>query len=808
MIRFAFAAVMLLGCSSDSPSPEPPLETQLGTFGLRLEPDPAQIEFTAPDGSVLLRGLPGGVAGEAADTGIAFRTGNATFQFEFGSFRIEEFDVEPWTGVDRLSALEETADGVGFTLRGGNERLGNGTVAPIDDRGIAITIQAEDPLHDRASFAFECEPDEHFLGFGGQSFDVDHRGQRIPIWVQEDGITKVDNNDYLGPWMLIGRRHSTHTPMPIFVSSRGYAVILDTPYRSIFDMCSEDEGAIRIEAWEGELKLRVFWAGDLPGAVELLTGDVGRPELPPTFAFAPWLDAIFGPDNVRRVATALRTEGIPTSIIWTEDFRGGGDTGTGYGLEEDWRIDRDLYPDFEALADELHGLGFKFLTYNNTFLVTDVDVYDEAVSGGHVITKQDGSPFLFFGPTFEETTLVDLSSPTAVEWMKDIYREQTTAGADGWMADFAEWLPHDAVLASGEDALAAHNLYPVEYARANRELMDALEAEDGVERLFFMRAAYLGSQPLVSVVWAGDQQTDFTLGDGYPSVIPMGIGLGVTGFPYFGHDIAGYMSELTVASTKELFFRWTTFGALSPIMRTHHGREARMNWNWESDADTTAHFRRWTRLHQQLFVYLLALGRDAAERGHPMMRPLAFHYPDFEAGWTATDQYMLGSRIIVAPIIEEGATSRTVALPDEMFYPLLGGTAVSGTIEAAAGPEEIPAFVPAGSMLVLLPDGVDTVVDTTDPTLTTLESVGDDREIWLYRDGADEFMEHNETLSYRWEAGTLSAVPTTGMWNGTPVSPVDGVFEVTGTGTLTFDDGGSLTVTGGTGTRSLRVVIR
>ena len=86
------------------------------------------------------------------------------------------------------------------------------------------------------------------------------------------------------------------------------------------------------------------------------------------------------------------------------------------------------------------------------------------------------------------------------------------------------------------------------------------------------------------MIWAGDQQTDFSEGDGLPSVIPMGLNLGLAGFPYFGSDIAGYMSQGTTPTTEELFYRWTTFGALTPVMRTHHGRSARENYQWEHDA--------------------------------------------------------------------------------------------------------------------------------------------------------------------------------------------------------------------------------
>jgi alpha-glucosidase (family GH31 glycosyl hydrolase) len=313
---------------------------------------------------------------------------------------------------------------------------------------------------------------------------------------------------------------------------------------------------------------------------------------------------------------------------------------------------------------------------------------------------------------------------------------------------------------------------------------------------------------LVSVVWAGDQQTDFSLGDGIKSIVPMGIGLGVTGFPYFGHDIAGYMSEFTVPVSKELFYRWTTLGALSPVMRTHHGRSARENWNWESDAGTTEHFRRWASLHMQLYPYLSELSRQAHATGAPLFRPLALDYPDFEEGWTSASQFMLGDRIVVAPILEEGATERSVSLPPGDFYPLLGGAAVAGQFTAAADIGEIPAFVPAGGLLVLLPASVDTLTAEGDQGVVTLADAGSDRVLWLYP-GGDSTWQEGSAMSYEWTGSTSAGAPTGATFEGSELvlqtAPTYFELAFAGPGTLRFDDGSTLVVSGGAADRSLLV---
>ena len=800
-----FLPLSSAGCGE--PDPPPPIAATLAGLEIEVSAEPPRLEIRRGD-EILLDGLPGAdVPAEARRPHVAWasRRAEASYEFSYGSFKIEENNPPPWEGVAALADLRLEGDAIHFSMQSASgTELGTARIGAAGDGELELEFLMSGDAN-RASMAFGCAPDEHFLGFGGQSFDVDHRGQTVPLWVQEDGIGKVEIDDYLGLWFLEGRRHSTHTPMPIYLSSRGYALALDTPYRSIFSMCSEAEDVVRVEAWEGALRLRLF-SGPTPAEmVAKLTAWTGRPEVPPAFAFAPWLDAIHGEENVRRIADKVRQEDLAVAALWTEDWRGGEEEGGGYVLDEDWELDREQYPNFEALAGELHDEGYKFLVYHNPFLTSTAPVFDEAVAAGYPIRDSDGGPYLFEGVKFAPTTLLDLSNPEAWEWAKQKYLDSLELGADGYMADFAEWLPTDAVLASGESALMQHNLYPLDWQRLQREVLDAMQ--DGVERLFFVRSAYLGSQPLVSVVWAGDQQTDFSRGDGYPSVIPMGIGLGVTGFPYYGHDIGGYMSQGTEPTTEELWYRWVTLGALTPVMRTHHGREALRNWHWERDDASIAHMRRWTRFHMQLFPYLSELAERAAATGAPLFRPLAYDYPEFSPGWTSVDQFMLGDRLIVAPVVVEGESARSVALPPGTFYPLFGGDAVSGTVAVRAPKEDIPVFAPAGALLVLAPERLDTTEAVAASSgAVTWADIGDDRELWLYPGGASEWSEHG--LDYSWTAAALAAAPQTTTWQGAPLEwrqeGAARVLDVVGPGTLDVD-GAKLVIGGGAPARSTRI---
>ncbi len=824
----AAALVVATACGDDLV--RAPVSITQGDLEVRVHDAPAEIVVLRA-GVEVWRSLPGDDGdGRAAHALAATRSTRPVLdgiphgiQMSFGSFRFGVDEPTPWTVASTLRQVVVGPDRVDFVVHDrAGAPIGRGQVLLAASGGggeVVVGFDLSASGGNRASLGFACAPGEHFLGLGGQSWAIDHRGQTVALWVQEDGIGKADTPDdvYEGIWALTGRRHSTHTPMPMMLSSRGWALAVDTPARSIFDLCDEDPDAARLEVWEDHLTLHLFVGETHRDAIARMTAWVGRPEVPPTFAFAPWLDAIYGEANVRRVADALRAADIPVSVIWTEDWRGGNDEGGaagGYVLEEDWRVDRDIYPGFEALAAHLHRTGFKFLTYSNTFIDTDADVFAEATGLGHTIRREDGSVYLFTGVKFRDSTMLDLTSPDAVAWARAVYEEAIDIGSDGWMADFAEWLPTDARLASGEDALTYHNRYPVDWVRLNWEILRDAEARDGVERIFFARAAHLGAQPYIPVLWAGDQQTDFSPGDGLPSVIPMGIGLGVAGFPYFGHDIAGYMSQTTEPVTKELWFRWVTFGALSPVMRTHHGRSARQNWNWESDAESTAHLRRWARLHMQLVPYLHAMAIEARATGAPLFRPFVLSWPTWGPGWTMTDQYVLGDRIAVAPVVERGATTRAVRLPGGTWYGLLDGAPIAsdGTtpVVVDAPVAEIPAFVPDCTLLVLYPAVLDTVVPAV-AGVVDLEDVADDREIVVYpcagASGWMSLLAEAGGLGYARSAGALAIEDAT--WNSTPVSfeVADGwaTAEVVGPGRLVSGGTELVRVLGGDPARRLRL---
>lgn len=354
-----------------------------------------------------------------------------------------------------------------------------------------------------------------------------------------------------------------------------------------------------------------------------------------------------------------------------------------------------------------------------------------------------GEPYFFLAPSLENSGLAELFDPAARAWVKEELKKTIALGSDGWMADFAEWYPADPKTVrapNGGDAEALHHRYPYEWAVVNRE---AIEESGNPEVVVFHRSGYLGSQGKAHVIWAGDQRTTFDVDDGLPTIVPIIIGLGSTGFPIVTHDIAGYVSATNPPADKELFFRWTTLGALNPIMRTHHGRSAFANWRWSSDQETIAHFKRWADLHTRLFPLWMALAAEASRTAAPILRSPALHYPEMRELHAVNDAYLIGDQLYVAPIVTSSVSEREVLLPPGDWYRFESGELSVGgrAITVTATLSEIPVFARAGAIVPMLPEGVESLMANDE--VRDLDEVRQERHVRVWLGAEGQFREAN-----------------------------------------------------------------
>lgn len=691
----------------------------------------ALVSFDADRARFTLEGARGGLR----DVQLLAGTAELSVDMQFGAFDVQETDLQLDAGASfgRHYGLRYppyvfpvlTADG---------DRFGDLVLSAYDDY-VAITFSASDPAN-RVGFSAACDRDDHFLG-AGSHVDVDHVGERFPLWTSEPGIGKSDRDDELPPDFPLGNtKHATSFPDPFLLRPHHPdGLLLETGRRVTLDLCATDPERFQVVADEdGTLTWIWFDAASPAGVLRKRADWLGHVPPVPPWVFGAWGDAIRGPDRVRTVADTLRGEGIPATLIWSEDWKGATQTGTGYRLNEEWFLDRSLYPDAEVLADELDDQGFQWLAYFAPFLGEGDDSYASAEAAGALVEAPDGAPYRFAGPSFQQVALVDVTGTDGRGWAIGRMRDALELGFDGWMADYGEWLPDDAVLDDGRTGAMVHNTYPELWQQTHAE------AIEGADAVFFARSGWSRTASLAPVVWGGDQRTSFDADDGFPTVIPLGLGAAMAGVAAWGHDVAGYQSVGNPPSTKELWFRWCELGAYSPVFRLHHGSYDTDNWQFDTDPETLAHYARYADEHVRLYPYLHGLHARAVRDGTPMLLPVGFAH---DAPWDVTDAWLLGD-LLVAPVLEDGARSRVVDLPADTTWwrwPTLA-PASSGTYDVPL--TEIPVFVPAGATVPTFADPPDTLRTDALSGVSTYDDADARRVVYVLGGGAD-FLEADGT---------------------------------------------------------------
>lgn len=695
--------------------------------------------------------------------GLRFSTGEGDEQLEWtsGSYRLTGGDTE-WTRVYPQRPYGEDPVLTGDIEDASGTFLGRWQVIDLGPGVLQLGIAGPG---NRVRWSAPCTGDDHFAGLGEQ-VDVDHAGEAFPLWVSEPGIGKVEDDDPPDDWFLTGTKHAASYPDPFLLRPEPLGLAVAGDARVEVDLCTEDRW--NVDSWAGSQTWLLFVSDDPLELVEAHALAAGTPVLPPDWAFAPWNDAVGGVDRVRTVAETLRGAGASSSVIWTEDWKGGEKTSYGYHLTADWDIDEELYPEASTLDAELEAAGFKWLAYFSPFVAEESDNWAEAE--GLVITDDLGEPYLFPGITFQPTSVLDLSDEDARDWAAAKMDAAQAIGFDGWMTDFAEWLPPDAHLHDA-DPIDDHNAYPLWWQDTNAE------ATSGEDAVFFSRSGWTGTPTLSPVTWAGDQRTSFDTDDGLPTVVPLGIGAGIAGVMMWGHDIGGYSSIGNDPSTRELWFRWCTLGAMSPVMRTHHGMFKDDNWQFDTDAETLAHYARWSNVHARLFPYLRGLAERGATIGTPMVLAPFLLHPD--EPWDRTDAWLLGSALFVAPVTTEGATGRDVSLPsDTSWYDFwTGAPAESGWFDVPD--TEIAVFAPAGAIVPLLADTPDTLVSGTLDGLLTADDTDGARVVKVFAGAAGTFAEADGT-TYETDGDATGSGSTTETLTSGTVSVGGLNLEITG----------------------------
>lgn len=539
---------------------------------------------------------------------------------------------------------------------------------------------------------------ERIYGCGEQYSMLDLKGRSFPIFPREQGVGRnkntlitqlADKLDGSG-----GDYHTTYYAQTTFVSSRKYFLHAYTWNYSVFDFSLED--SIRLQFWSIPERIVISVRDSLMETVQDISALLGRQrELPDWVHDGIVLGVQGGTDKAREYLDMACSAGLKVSGLWAQDWEGKRVTSFGKRLCWNWKWDSEMYPGLDKWIPNLKENGVRFLGYINPYLLEGKSLFNEASSLDYLVKNVDGGIYLVDFGEFEGG-IVDLTNPKAFAWYSEVIkRNMIEFGLSGWMADFSEYLPVDCVLHNGMNPVEAHDIWPGLWAKVNRDAVDNAGKAD--EIVFFMRAGNALSLPNASLVWAGDQNVDWSDDDGIKSVVTAGLSLAMSGYGLHSSDIGGYTTLFHLKRSKELLLRWTELSCFSVFMRTHEGNRPAKNWQFYSDEDTMRKMARMVDVHVALKPYIQASVRQNAEEGIPVMRPLALM---FDEKWCdcIKDEYMFGDDLLVCPVLKRGVVSRKVRLPlGEWVHLFTGEKYEGGSFEVSAPIGLPPVFFCKGS---------------------------------------------------------------------------------------------------------------
>jgi alpha-D-xyloside xylohydrolase len=546
--------------------------------------------------------------------------------------------------ADRSWKVEQTADAVTWTSADGRVRLVKNPwhVEFYDAAGrlLTRTQNAGDPatyftpipfsfvrrasdLARMTAATFELQHGEKLFGCGESFTRLDKRGQKVNAWTR----------DAMGV-----QNELMYKPIPFFLSSAGYGIFVHTSAPVTFDFGKTYDSHNTIYTGDENLDLFIF-LGEPKEILAEYTALTGRSPVPPLWSFGFWMSRITykSEDEVRDVAAKLRQYRVPADVIHLD---------TGW-FETDWRsnyqFSKTRFRDPAKMIADLKQQGFHVSLWQYTYFTPKNELYPEIVSKGYAVRNQGGTqPF--------EDAVLDMSNADGVRWYQSKLAALLKMGVGAIKVDFGEGAPVNGQYASGRSGWYEHNLYPLRY---NKAVADVTRETTG-ENIIWARSAWAGSQRY-PLHWGGDaENTDSAMA----AELRGGLSFGLSGFTYWSHDVGGFVNK----APRDLYRRWLAWGVLTSHTRAH-GAPPREPW--EYDEALTEDFRRALGLKYSLMPYILAQAKDSSARGFPLLRALFFEYPADPTSWTIDDEYMFGSDLLVAPLMESGEGRRVYLPPGE-----------------------------------------------------------------------------------------------------------------------------------------------
>jgi len=569
----------------------------------------------------------------------------------------------------------------------------------------------------RFDFYFELQKELRCLALGERFSGLNVRGEKHTL-ISTDNPHHDESMD------------SMYKPIPFLVVGRQdkfFGIFIDSSAPARFDLDTEltEEGRIELFTRRG-FRVFILGGGTLPQLVEAFTTLVGRAKLPPLWSLGHQQCRWSYPDEetVRELAHEFRQRKIPCdTLVLDIDYM------------DEYRVfttSKKNFPDLGRMVSELKKDNFKVVTIVDPGVKED-DQYKTFIEGrdkNHFCKNKEGE--VFIGKVWPgDSAFPDFLKSQTRKWWADAHKFYTDNGIAGIWNDMNEpaffgitkVLPPDfSEMPAEEEQFCLHeaqdgevphlevrNLYGFLMSRSTHEGLTSIRPN---ERPFVLtRSAAAGIQRYAAV-WLGDNKSWY---EHLGKSIPMLLNVGLSGIPFAGVDIGGFWDD----ALPELVIRWYEVGIFYPFFRNHCSLSGRGQEAYAYAPSVEGIARKLIETRYRLLPYIRGLFWEHTKTGAPLMRPLMWHYPTDEFACDIDDQFMFGSDILVAPIVERAHEFRTVYFPKGTWYHFETNEKYEGgrpyVIKMPLG--TIPAFVREGAIIPLA-DVMQHTGEYSDKTIT------------------------------------------------------------------------------------------
>ncbi len=517
----------------------------------------------------------------------------------------------------------------------------------------------------------DLAPGDVVYGLGERFGPLVKNGQTVDIWNNDGGTAS----------------EQAYKNVPFYLTNAGYGVFVNHPGLVSFELASELVSRTQFSVTGQELEYLVIHGPTPKEILRRYTALTGRPARVPAWSYGLWLSTSFTTDydeaTVASFVDGMAERDLPLSVFhfdtfWMREFN---------WCDFEW--DPRTFPDPEGMLARLKARGLRICVWINPYIAQRSPLFAQGAEKGYLVRRPDGSVWQW-DRWQAGMGLVDFTNPEARAWYASHLRRLMDMGVDAFKSDFGERVPTDVVWDDGADPERMHNYYTLLY---NQTVFDALAERHGDGgAVVFARSATTGGQRF-PVHWGGDNDSTFA---SMAESLRGGLSLAMSGFGYWSHDIGGFENLPDPA----VFKRWIPFGLLSSHSRLHGSTSYRVPWAFDDEAVDV--LRRFTRLKLRLMPYLSAMAREAYEDGVPMLRPMALEFPDDPATTYLDRQYLLGDRLLVAPVMSAD-DSVSYYVPAGTWTSLLDGTQVTGPrwVTQTHGFDSVPVLVRPDTVLPL-----------------------------------------------------------------------------------------------------------